>query len=122
MARLDRSEREKAAAVSRRLLIVFKYSQGPFKYSKTLRVRKEDARKVTELWTHLMCEGQGSSVGVSMCESWDTFSGAHSSFSSTSASTLDPDNSFEPGTKVNSCCKKLSCLWTLLLAWTDVGP
>lgn len=69
-----------------------------------------------------MCEGQGSSVGVSMCESWDTFSDAHSSFSSSSVSVLDPDDCFEPGTKVSSCCRRPSCLWTLVLAWTDVGP
>lgn len=74
------------------------------------------------LWTYLRREGQGSSAGVSMSESWDTDSAAHSWFSSTSGSLLDPGDGFEAGTKVSSCCRKPSCLWTLALAWTDVGP
>lgn len=74
-----------------------------------------------ELWTYLTCEGQGSSAGVSTCESWDADSAAHSSFSSTSGSVLDPGDGFEAGTKVSSCCRKPSCLWTLVRAWTDVG-
>lgn len=65
-----------------------------------------------------MCDGQGSSVGRSICESWGRFSGAQSSFSSISASILGPAD-FEPGTRDRSPCRNLSCHRTLVVPWRN---
>lgn len=69
--------------------------------------------------TYLMCEGQGLSAGVSICERWGRFSVAYTSFNSISASFLDPADFLHPGTKLNSCSRNRSCLPRLSVPWIN---
>jgi len=70
---------------------------------------------ITRWRTYLMCAGQGSNEGLSICLRWGKFSAAKSSLRSTSPSVLCSADFLQPGTKVKSCSRNRSCRWGLAL-------